>query len=280
MPAVKISIAVSQMDCVVGEVQPNLDKIASMARQAKSLGADIVVFPECATTGYFIGDKIGKLAEAPGGPQSQALGAIAKANGLHLACGLYTTENGAISNSQQLFAPDGRMLANYRKVHLFAAERTVYQAGDRPMVVDTALGKLGMTICYDLIFPEYIQRLVALGANIVINSTNWINDPYQRDTWAWGGERTTGLVATRALENVIVLGMANRVGHEVAAPGLTFDSFGHSCVAGPSGRILAQITGGEGVAVAHIDIPAADYDRWTSIATYRIDHRPDVYKGG
>ncbi|MBM3505663.1 MAG: hypothetical protein FJX65_17585 [Alphaproteobacteria bacterium] len=77
--------------------------------------------------------------------------------------------------------------------------------GDRPVVVDTTLGKLGITICYDLIFPEYIQRLVELGANVVINSTNWINDSYQRDTWAWGGERTTGLVAMRASENVIVV---------------------------------------------------------------------------
>lgn len=68
------------------------------------------------------------MAESPGGPQSQVLGAIAKACGLHLACGLYRCENGAVSNSKQLFAPDGRMLANYRKVQLFAAERTMYQA--------------------------------------------------------------------------------------------------------------------------------------------------------
>ena len=129
-----------------------------------------------------------------------------------------------------------------------------------------------MTICYDLIFPEYIRSLIDLGADIVINSTNWIHDPYQRDFWGWSPERTQGLVSTRALENVAFVAMSCRVGHEVAGPDLAFDSFGPSCVASPSGKILARIVDGEGVAVAHVDISGI---RARSLARHRdVPDRP------
>jgi len=277
MADTKFSIAVAQMDCVVGETEPNLTKIRRFAETAAGLGAQLVIFPECAATGYFVGDKISALAGPPDGPTSRALGEIARSAGLYLACGLYTSDDGAICNSQQLFSPEGECLATYHKAHLFAAERNYYSAGNTPVVVDTALGKLGMTICYDLIFPDYVRHLIDLGADIVINSTNWINDVYQRDVWGWSPERTQGLVSTRALENVAFVAMSCRVGHEVAGPGLAFDSFGPSCVVSPSGKILARILDGEGVAVAHVDIPEAELERWRGIATYRGDRRPELY---
>jgi predicted amidohydrolase len=274
----RFAIAVVQMDCVLGETEPNLNKIRHFAGLAASLGADLAIFPECATTGYFVGERIDQLAEPPDGPASRALGAIAKENRLHLACGLYTKDEGAVCNSQQLFAPDGRRLATYHKAHLFAAERNWYRAGDRPVVVETGLGKLGMTICYDLLFPEYVRRLIELGADMVINSTNWINDPYQRDVWGWTPERTEALASVRALENVAFVAMSCRVGHEAAAPDLAFDSFGPSCVAAPSGKILARLVDGEGVAVARVDIAKAELERWSAIATYRKDRRPELYR--
>ena len=67
--------------------------------------------------------------------------------------------------------------------------------------------------------------------------------------------------------------MANRVGQEVG-----FDSLGHSCIAAPSGKLLASIATGEGIAVADLGLPQEDLERWRSIATYRRDRRPDVYR--
>ena len=278
MPDAKFTIAVAQMDCTVGEIEPNLKKIGRLAEIAADLGAQLVIFPECAVTGYFVGERLSELADAPNGAPSRALGEIARSTSLYLACSLYTSDGGAILNSQQLFSPRGECLATYHKAHLFAAERTVCRAGNSPVVVDTALGRIGMTICYDLIFPEYIRSLIDLGADIVINSTNWIHDAYQRDVWGWSPERTQSLVSTRALENVAFLAMSCRVGHEVAGPDLAFDSFGPSCVVSPSGKILARILDGEGVAVAHVDIAEAELDRWRGIATYRIDRRPELYR--
>jgi 5-aminopentanamidase len=277
MSNAQFNIAVVQMDCVVGETEPNLNKIRHFTQLSASMGAELVIFPEGATTGYFIGEGIARLAEAPDGATSKALGDIARQSRIHLACGLFTRENDTYCNTQQLFAPDGTCLASYHKAHLFSAERNYYRSGDAPIVVHTSLGNLGMTICYDLIFPEYVRRLIELGADIIINSTNWINDVYQRDVWGWGPERVQGLASTRALENVAFLAMACRVGHEVAAPGLEFDSFGPSCVASPSGKILARVQDGEGMALARVNIAAEDLEKWRSIATYRQDRRPELY---
>jgi predicted amidohydrolase len=278
MPDFKLNVAVAQIDCALADPQANLNKMRHFTRLAAGLGAAIVIFPECSVTGYFIGDKLAEQAEAPDGASAKTLADIAKESRIHLAVGMFTTQGNSICNSQLLFSPEGRQLAVYNKAHLFSKEREFVKAGDKPVVVDTALGKIGMTICYDLIFPDYIRKLVSLGADFIINSTNWINDPWQRDIWGWEGARVQGLVSTRALENVTVLAMANRVGHEVAAPGIAFDSFGHSTVAGHSGKIAASIPEGEGIAIARIDESEADLERWRSIATYRGDRRPDLYR--
>src|SRR5438270_7546749 len=172
MSKAQFNIAVVQMDCIVGETEPNLNKIRHFTALAALMVAHLVIFPKCATTGYVIGERISRLAEAPDGPVSNALGDVARQNRIHLAGGLYTRENDAYFNTQQLFAPDGRRLATYHKAHLFSAERNQYRAGGMPVVVETSLGKLGMTICYDLIFPEYVRRLIELGADMIINSTN------------------------------------------------------------------------------------------------------------
>ena len=108
-------------------------------------------------------------------------------------------------------------------------------AGDVPVVVETPLGRIGMSICYDFIFPDFIRRLVELGADIVINSTNWISDGFQRDQWGWTGSAVDSLARTRALENGVWLAMANCIGPEAG-----FDSLGYSCVVAPSGKVLAS----------------------------------------
>jgi 5-aminopentanamidase len=269
---IKYKLAVVQMDCVVGKIAPNLEKIEKFAQAASNRGVDLVVFPECATTGYFIADDLARLAEPSDGPTDLALGKIAAKAGLHLAVGTVVAENDGYYDSQVLFSPTGDRLSTYHKVHLFSAERDTYQAGDTPMVVDTGLGRIGMTICYDMIFGDYFRCLAEKGADIIINSTDWIGDNYQSQTWGWSGVTTQGMAATRALENGVFVAMSNRVGHEIG-----FDSLGHSCIASPSGQILASIPTGEDIAIADIDIKAEDLEKWRGIATYRQDRRPDVY---
>jgi len=267
-----VTIAAAQMHCVPGDVAANLAIIEGLVRLSARDGAGLVVLPETATTGYFISERLSELAEPEDGPTASRLAAIARDAKVHLAVGMAISEGGRFYDAQLLFGPDGTRLATYRKAHLFSAERVWFAAGDTPTVVDTAIGRVGMTICYDLMFPEYTRRLVDLGADLIINSTNWITDDFQRDRWGWSGSTVQALAATRALENGTWLAMANCVG-----PEWIFDSIGHSCVVAPSGKILSSVGSGQGVAVAEAVFQSADLDRWKSIATYLGDRRPELY---
>ena len=265
-------VAVGQMHCALGDVPANLVRIERIVRGAAETGAKLIVMPETATTGYFMGDRLEALAEPEDGPTARTLAALAAECGLHLAVGMAMRDNGRTYDAQLLFGPDGRLLANYRKAHLFAAERHWYAAGDAPVVVETGVGRIGMSVCYDLVFPEYIRRLVDLGAELVINSTNWITDSWQWETWGWSGPVVQALAATRALENGVWLAMADCVGPEEG-----FDSLGHSCIAAPSGRVIASLAHGQGFVAADVLRSGPDLDRWRGIATYLQDRRPELY---
>lgn len=224
-----IRVAVVQLHPVPDDVAGNVARISALVRAAAADGAQLAIVPETATTGYFIADRLDRLAEPEDGPTATALGALAGDCGIHLAAGMAIAADGAHYDAQLLFGTDGRRLATYRKVHLFAAERQWYGAGDRPMVVETPIGRIGLSVCYDFIFPDFIRRLAEMGADIVINSTNWIADGFQRETWGWSGPMVEALARTRALENGVWLAMANCIGPEAG-----FDSLGHSCVVAPS----------------------------------------------
>ncbi|MCZ4353930.1 carbon-nitrogen hydrolase family protein [Roseovarius aestuarii] len=266
-------VAAIQMRPISGDIAGNLDKIDMWVRAAAAIGVDMAILPENAVTGYFIADQLPDLAEAADGPSAKRLASLASECNLHLVAGTALAEGGNVYDAQLMFGPDGGLIATYRKAHLFSVERDWYAAGDAPMVVETALGRIGMTICYDLMFPEYIRRLTELGADIVINSTNWISDSFQHDVWGWSGESVLALARTRALENGVWLAMANCTGPEAG-----FTSLGQSCVVAPSGKVLAAAGNGEGIAHAEIQYQSDDLDRWRSIATYRQDRRLDLYR--
>ena len=265
-------LAVAQMHCVPGDVDANLAIIERLVRLAAADGANLVVVPETATTGYFISDRLAELAEPENGPTAKRLGALAHECSIHIACGMAIADGGKHYDAQLLFAPDGARLATYKKAHLFSAEREWYTAGNEPLVVETAIGRIGMTVCYDLLFPEYVRRLVDLGADIIINSTNWITNDFQRDVWGWSGPTVQSLAAVRALENGVWLAMASCVG-----PEWEFDSIGHSCVVAPSGKVLASAGSGQGIAAADAVFESENLDRWKEIATYLADRRPELY---
>lgn len=266
-------IAVAQMDCKLGDVAANLEKIRTLAEQARADGANLVIFPELATTGYFIADQLDTLAEPVPGPSTASLTNIASELDVWLVVGMAEAgEDGAYYNVSVLISPEG-IVGKYRKVHLFDSEKVAFAVGDERALFDTPFGRIGLTICYDLLFPEYIRSLVLAGADLIINSTNWITDDFQKDVWGWNGKNTQALASTRALENTVHVAMAARVGEESG-----FTSVGHSCIARPSGDVSGLVTEGEGIAVADLVIQSADLDRWRSIATYLQDRRTDLYR--
>jgi predicted amidohydrolase len=266
-----LTIGVVQMESDPGDVEANLARAERLVAAAAARGANFAVLPEMCTTGGFDSEDLPTLAESIPGPITERLGALAARHRLHLVAGLPEQDGGRYFNSSVLLSPEGQLRGAYRKVHLFSSERRVFGSGDQPAIFDTALGRVALTICYDLVFPEYIRDLVLRGAELIVNSTNWITDDWQRAR-GWGGPVVRSLAATRALENTVHVAMADRVGTAG-----TWRSLGHSCVAAPSGALLAGLEEGEGVAVSPVALHDPVWTEWRGIATYLQDRRPALY---
>ena len=265
-------IAVAQMDCVPGNKVANLARAERFVAAAAAQGASFVILPEMIITGVFVVDRFGELAEPIPGPATDRLCQLAAHYGVYLVAGMIEKDGQALYNVSVLASPEGELVGRYRKVHQFSSEKEWFSAGDQAAIYDTRFGRVALTICYDLVFPEYIRSLVLQGAELILNSTNWITDDWQTSK-GWSGEVASRLAATRALENGVHLAMANRVGVEEG-----WKSLGHSCICAPSGGFLACIQDGEGVAAATVELDSPEWDRWRSIATYLPDRRLPLYE--
>jgi predicted amidohydrolase len=276
----KVDVAVVQMDCTLTDKTANVSHIEELATQASArldaLSAAeraerLIVFPETATTGYFVGERAAGLAEPVDGPTNRRLAAVSSTLDAHLAVGVIEADGDDVFDALALFSPTNGLLATYRKVHLFAGEKAIFSVGHAPSIVDTAFGRVGLTICYDLMFPEYIRGLVLSGAQLIVNGTDWVTDPWQTGQ-GWAGQNVRALCQTRGLENGVHVVMADRVGEEAG-----FTSLGHSTIAGPTGKVLGGVDEGEGIDVARLVDPTDDLDRWRSYATYLQDRQTDLY---
>ena len=222
-------IAGVQMDCVLGDKARNLAAIRAGLRHAAGHGARLVVFPECALTGYcFEGrDEALPFAEPVPGPATDAVAGDCRALGVWAAFGMLERgPGGELFNSCALVGPDA-VLPAYRKVHLpFLGVDRFATPAERPFAVHDLGGlRVGVNICYDGSFPESARVLMLLGADLVLLPTNWPT-----------GARSTVkyLIQARALENCVYYAAVNRVGEERG-----FRFIGQSRVVDISGDLLA-----------------------------------------
>jgi predicted amidohydrolase len=265
-------IAVAQMNSQTGAVVANRDKALRLIEGAAALGAQIVLVPETFTTGYDIADRLDALAEPIPGTTTDILGEVAKSRRVYIYASMVEKAGGKYHNTGVLIDPSGKLVHAYRKVHLFATEKRMFTPGNEPAVVKTDLGTFGLTICMDLLFPEYIRGLVLSGAEIILNSTDWLRwGPL--DEWQWCHEQPRALARTRALENTVGLAMACQWGEDG-----DYTKLGHSCIVSPSGRVLAGMEEGEGFAMHELGMEKVD--DWRKIGTYLADRRDhlDLYR--
>jgi len=258
-------VAVAQMNSVLLDVERNLEKAEGLLRSAAAMGAEIVLVPEAFTTGYDVGDRLAKVGDRIPGRTTAAIGSLCRELRVHFYGSFIEKSEQGYHNTAVLMGPKGDILARYRKVHLFSAEKAMFLPGEEPAVVETELGRLGLTICMDLLFPEYIRGLVLSGAEYLLNTTDWLRyGPL--DEWEWCERQPRALAVVRALENTVGLAMACQWGKE--GP---FTKFGHSCIVSPSGRILAGVEEGEGVAVH--EMSRDKIEEWQKTATYLEDRK-------
>jgi predicted amidohydrolase len=225
------------------DVEANRDRAESLVRKAASRGADLVVLPEIWNVGYFAFDDYAAKAEPIDGPTLTRMSGLASDLGIHLHAGSVVEERGGdLYNTSALFGPDGDRLGTYEKVHLFgyeSAEATLLTPGERVVSVDTDLGTVGLSTCYDLRFPELYRALVEGGVDLLLVASAW---PHERlEHWDL-------LTRTRAMETQTILAAANLRGTNEGV-----DLAGRSRVVDPWGVVRADAGGGEGVAAAEID---------------------------
>ncbi len=253
----------------VGELGPNCELSVLAVRDAVARGADVVVLPELVTSGYMFSsrEEAGSMAITPD-HELFAYWAGAAA-GRAVVVGGFCEEgaDGLLYNSAAVVDRSG-VLAVYRKVHLWDREKLVFEPGSEPPpVIDTAVGRIGVLICYDLEFAEMTRMLALAGAELVAVPTNWplVARPH--------GERPPEVVIAMAAArtNRMFIACADRTGTER----------GQEWTAGTSvidhaGWVLAT-PGEDGSALADVDLAQARSKTLTELADLLGDRRPELY---
>jgi predicted amidohydrolase len=240
-----------ELGVAVAQFAPGTDRDANLAAMrelagtAVARGAGLVVFPEYSA---FFEKRMGEAslaaAETLDGPFVTALGDLAARLGVHIVAGLLqsTDDPGRVQNTVVAVAPNGQVVAGYRKLHLYDAfggrESDLVRAGavEEPETFQVAGFTVGLQTCYDIRFPEVTRRLVDAGADLVLVPAEWVPGPLKESHW-----RT--LVTARALENTIYIAAADH-----APPG----GVGASMVVDPAGVELVTIGVATDVAVAWV----------------------------
>lgn len=204
----KVKIAAVQMDPKLMESKANLDKILYEVRNAASNDADLIVFPECALTGYVFTnlDEAVPFMETVPGPSVNELSTCCLKLKVHIVFGLLEKDGDKCYNTAVLVGPQG-LVGKYRKIHLpFLGIDRFIDPGDKPFqVYQTPIGNIGIQICYDCNFPESSRVLALKGADILVIPTNW---PEGREKVA------KYIMVARAFENKVNLVAVDRVGIE------------------------------------------------------------------
>jgi len=250
----------------------NLAAAERLVRAAAADGAELVVLPEKWNL-LAGGEELAAGAEPLDGPSLGAARGWARALGIHLLAGSIS-ERGEekASNTSVLIGPGGEDLATYRKIHMFDVdaggvsyrESAYEQAGTE--VVTAPLGDLtiGLSVCYDLRFPELYRILALRGARLLAVPSAF--------TLATGRDHWEVLLRARAIENQAFVVAANQVG---AAPP-HYESFGHSAIVDPWGKVLASAPDEECFVAADLDL--AEQDRVRESLPSLANRQPDAYR--
>ena len=229
----------------------NLQRAEALVARAASTGADVVVLPE---KWNLIGsaDDYRAAAEPLDGESVQAMSRWAKTLGITLVGGSITERRDRrekCSNTSCVFDPEGELTAVYRKIHLFDVEvgGQVYreseseEPGDEPVVAHGEDWSIGLTVCYDVRFPELYRILALEGAELVTVPAHFTT-PTGKDHWHV-------LLRARAIETQLYVAAAGQVGETIAGK----PAYGRSLIADPWGPVLAQAPDEETVIVAELD---------------------------
>lgn len=260
-------VAVVQM-VSSGDVHANLQAAEALIGRAREQGAQLILLPE--NFAVLDGGPLSQFAEPETGPQGLLQGFLSEQSrrcGAWVIAGSLPLSTRPLLPGQQhaeavagdrvrpaclVYDAQGELVARYDKMHLFDvqvadrqaqySESRSFEPGARIVCVDTPVGRIGLSICYDLRFPELYRKLLEQGAEILTVPSAF--------TKVTGEAHWEVLLRARAIENQCYVLAANQGGVHNA----TRETWGHSMIVDPWGRVLARVEKGEGVAVAELDL--------------------------
>lgn len=246
-------VAAVQLTCTE-DANKNVARCEALTREAAAEGATLVVLPE---NFAYLGPEDGKFAVAEalpeGGPILRRMSALAKELQIDLILGGFIEKGSEPKKSRNAcvhLGDDGRIRALYRKIHLFDVdlpdgttlrESATVEPGSDVVVTDTRAGKLGLSVCYDLRFPELYRKLVDQGATLLTVPAAF--------TLTTGKDHWHVLLRARAIESQCYVIAAAQYGHHFGER----RSYGHALICDPWGLVVSECSDGEGCAIAAID---------------------------
>jgi 5-aminopentanamidase len=269
-------VAVAQLALAVGEPKANIQAASTAVAEAALAGARLVVLPELSDSGYVFSDADEARAlasSAASGLTLRAWRAVAPTHDLTIAGGFCELgPDGKLYNSAAIVDASGTR-AVYRKAHLWDAEKKIFTPGDEaPPVVELPFGNVGLMICYDLEFPEWVRLTALTGADLIAAPVNWSAS----GSSAPPGERSGEVVAAQAAasSNGVFIAIADRCGTERGV-----DWLGGSVILRRGGYPAAGPVCENRAAVltATIDLRQARDKRISELNDLFTDRRPDLY---
>jgi 5-aminopentanamidase len=267
-----IRVACCQVPLNIGDIAGNGVATTAAIEQAVRDGAQLIVLPELASSGYVFADRseLVSLAETRDGPSITAWANLATALGVTIVAGFPEAARDKVYNSAAVVDPTG-LRGVYRKAHLWDSENAVFdRADDLPLVVDTQHGRLGVMVCYDIEFPEWVRAVALEGADLLCAPVNWPLLPRP------DGERPTEQV--RALAgagmNRLAIAVCDRVGVERGQ-----DWIGGSVLIDADGYPLAIAEYGKaGNVIADIDLAESRIKKFNEHNDVHGDRRVELYR--
>jgi deaminated glutathione amidase len=250
-----VRVAVCQMNGAADDVAKNVTTAERLLQEAAAGGADLAALPELFNL-YGSHRRMREVAETVPGATIERLGALARANEMWVLAGSITeTAEGRFWNTSTLLDRSGELVARYRKIHLFDVEipgqapireSGLFTAGDQLVTHETGTGRIGLSVCYDVRFPELYRGLVSLGAEVFTVPSAF--------TAVTGETHWEVLLRARAIEDqcfVVAPAQWGSWGPE----GEGRRTFGNSMVVDPWGRVLVRAPAeGDGVWFADVDL--------------------------
>jgi predicted amidohydrolase len=272
-----VKVACCQIAPVIGQAEANRARCRAAVERAAGAGARIVVLPELAVSGYVFADEAEAraLAEPVDGPTAREWAALTGRLGITLAGGLCEAGPGGRLYNSAVIASGGKIVAVYRKAHLWDTEKLIFTPGSgEPPVIEAEGARVAVMICYDLEFPEWVRLTALAGAQLLCVPANWPRMPGPVPA----GERPMEVVKAQAAAavNRMFVAVCDRVGPERGV-----DWVGASVVCDPDGWPLAgpAPADSEATPAADCDLASARSKAISDRNDVLADRRPRLYRG-